>query len=129
MRSFGTVKTWTYPVSGIRPAALLLESDPSLREALARALTTSGYDITLAASVDEAQRLMRERSFDRIYSDGTLPVSQATGQQEASAGPRVEDGGDGIARVQIDQELPWSVAIELMDVLSDHAPDKPRRLS
>ncbi len=117
-------RAWGGPVAGLRPTALVFESDASLQEALALALINSGYDVTLATSAEEAHRLMRERSFDRIYSSGEPRVKQqASSQQAASTGPRVEDQGDGTARVRLDQVLPWSSAVELLDVLAATTPD------
>jgi hypothetical protein len=99
-----------------------------LQEALALALINSGYDVTLAASAEEAHRLMRERSFDRIYSSGEpLLQEQDPSPQVASTGPRVEDWGDGTARVRLDQVLPWSAAVELLDVLAAITPDNDAR--
>ncbi len=128
--------------SSLRPAALAVKSDASFREALREAsqgqdvfealmqvLIARGYDVVVTACPDEAQRLVRERSFERIYSDGPLPVAEAQSDAQALSGPRVEDREDGTARVQIDQVVPWSVAMQLLDILADTAPDKPRRLS
>ncbi len=119
----------TGSVAGVRPAALLLESNARLREALTQALADSGYDVVLAASPEEALRLVQERSFERIYSDGTLPLTQAESDVQALAGPRVEDRQDGTARVQIDQVVPWSAAMQLLDTLADSSPTEPQRLS
>ncbi len=125
-----------------RPAALIVESDASFREALReasqgqdvfevlrRALASRGYDVVITFCPEEAQRLMQERSFDRIYSDGTLPLTQAHSGAQAPAGPRVEDRDDGTARVQFDQVVPWSVAMQLLDILANNPPNEPRRLS
>lgn len=128
MTNSRNVETWSLPVAGIRPAALLFESDPSLREALARALSNSGYDVTVAASVGEAQHLMRERSFERIYSDMTIPMNGGV-SEEASSGSRIEDLQDGSVRIQIDQVMPWSAAVHLLDVLADNSPGQPQLLS
>ncbi len=46
--------------------------------------------------------------------------------QVASSGPRIEDQGDGTARVQFDQVVPWWVAVELLDLLAAQAQDKPQ---
>lgn len=46
--------------------------------------------------------------------------------QVASSGPRIEDQGDGTARVQFDQVVPWWVAVELLDVLAAQEQDKPQ---
>ncbi len=123
-----------------RPAALIVESDASFREALReasqghdvfevlrRALVSRGYDVVITFCPEEARRLMQERSFDKIYSDGTLLMTEATAQ--APAGPRVEDRDDGTARVQFDQVVPWSVAMQLLDILANNPPKEPRRLS
>ncbi len=121
---------WAGPVAAPRPLALVWESDGNLREALAQALIRSGYDVTLAASAEEAQRLMQERSFNKVY--GSLDVcarEPAPSAQEALSGPRVEDQGDGTARVQFDQVLSWSTAVELLDILADAAPSRPRHRS
>ena len=128
--------------SAPRPTALIVESDASLREALREAsqgqdvfealrqvLASRGYDVVVSFCPDEARRLVRERSFDRIYSDGTLPVSQEQPTAQAPAGPRVEDRDDGTARVQIDQVLPWSVAMQLLDLLAETAADQPKHHS
>ncbi len=125
-----------------RPAALIVESDALFREALREAsqgqdvfealrqvLASRGYDVVVAFCPDEARRLLQERSFDRIYSDGTLPVTQAQSDVQAPTGPRVEDRDDGTARVQIDQVVPWSVVMQLLDILADNSPEEPRRLS
>jgi hypothetical protein len=61
--------------------------------------------------------------------DRILPVSQAQIIAQAPTGPRIEDRDDGTARVQIDQVLPWSIAMQLLDILADNPPEKPRRLS
>ena len=123
-----------------RPAALIVESDASFREALReasqgqdvfevlrRALASRGYDVVITFCPDEARRLMQERSFDKVYSDGTLLMTEATAQ--APAGPRVEDRDNGTARVQFDQVVPWSVAMQLLDILANNPPNEPRRLS
>jgi CheY-like chemotaxis protein len=125
-----------------RPSALIVDGDAFFREAireasdgydlieaLRNALTSRGYDVVVSSCPEEAQRLAQERRFDRIYSDGTLPLGQSPRVQEAPSGPRVEDLRNGMARVQIDQALPWSAAVELLDVLADIAPEEPQRLS
>ena len=56
-----------------------------------------------------------------MYTNGTLLVSQATGEEVTSSDPRIEDQGDGTARVQFDRVVPWSVAIELLDTLARNA--------
>ncbi len=102
-----------------RPSVLIVDGDASLREAICKAsdghdpiealrreLTSRGYDVVVSSRPEEALLLAQERSFDRIYSDGTLLLGQTPPVQEASSGPIVEDLGDGKARVQIDQVLP-----------------------
>jgi hypothetical protein len=122
-----------------RPAALIVDSDAALREALrqvsggldpveglTQVLAARGYDVVVTSCPDEARRLMSQRFFERIYSDGTPLRDQALSRP---AGPRIEDLGDGTARVQIDQVLPWSAAVELIDALAALTQDKPQRLS
>ncbi len=49
-------------------------------------------------------------------------MTQAQSTAQAPAGPRVEDQQDGKARVQIDQVVPWLVAMQLLDILADDPP-------
>jgi len=125
-----------------RTSVLIVDGDASLRqavseasgghdpiEALRRVLTSRGYDVVVSSCPEEAQRLAQERSFDRIYSDGTLPLGTAPRVQEVFSGPKIEDLGDGKARVKFDQALSWSVAVELLDILSDSSPEEPQHLS
>ncbi len=125
-----------------RPAALIVDSVAALREALrqvsggldpveglTQVLAARGYDVVVTSCPDEARRLMSQRFFERIYSDGTPLRDQALSRPAASAGPRIEDLGDGTARVQIDQVLPWSAAVELIDTLAEIAPESLRRPS
>lgn len=125
-----------------RPLALIVDSDASLRaaickasdghdliEALRRVLLIRGYDVLLATSLQEARRLMSQHAFERIYSDGTPLLHQGPSTNEALSGPQVEDLGDGTVRVQIDQVLPWSVAVHLLDLLANTLPDEPQRPS
>lgn len=119
---------------GARPAALLVaESDARLREALApaadvlkQALMSQGYEVVVAVSSEEARHLLKQRSFDKIYGERASLLDPVP----ALPGPRVEDRDDGTARVQIDQIVPWSTAVELLDILlADTAPSGPRRRS
>ncbi len=129
-------------VPSARPSVLIVDGDASLRkavreasdghdpiEALRRVLTSRGYDVVVSSCPKEAQRLAQERSFERIYSDGTLPLGPAPRVQEVFSGPKIEDLGEGKARVLIDQVLPWPVMVELLDMLSDNLPEEPQRLS
>ncbi len=128
--------------SSARPAALIVESDGSFRaalraasqgqdvfEALKQVLAGRGYDVLVTTCPEEARRLVQERSFDKIYSDGTLPLTQAHPGAQAPAGPRVEDRDDGTARVRIDQVVPWPVAMQLLDILAETPPEETRRPS
>jgi uncharacterized lipoprotein YajG len=125
-----------HTVAARRAALIVVESDPSLREILAttddalkQALASQGYDVVVATSPEEARLLVKRYTFDKIYGDSTFLLDRAAGQQAASSGPTIEDLGNGTVRLQIDQVLPWSVAVELMDVLSESGADKPPRLS
>ena len=125
-----------------RPLALIVDGDAALREAirkasdghdlieaLRRALLIRGYDVVLATSLQEARRLMSRHAFERIYSDGTPLMQEGSPPDGALSGPKVEDLGDGTVRIQIDQVLPWSVAMQLLDLMADTPSDEPRRLS
>ncbi len=62
---------------------------------------------------------MQERSCDRINSGRELRVlKQGPMNTQALPRVRVEDQGDGTTRLQLDQVLPWSVAIELLNALA-----------
>ncbi len=62
------------------------------------------------------------RAAGRIYGNGGALLGEPGGSQEPAArGPRVEDLGNGTARVQIDEVVPWSVAVELLDLLREAA--------
>jgi signal transduction histidine kinase/CheY-like chemotaxis protein len=53
---------------------LLVEDEQDVRDALQKILTTAGYDVTTAASGDEALSLfMRDDQFDLITTDITMP--------------------------------------------------------
>ncbi len=53
---------------------LLVEDEQDVRNALQKILTAAGYDVTTAASGDEALRLfMRNDQFDLIATDITMP--------------------------------------------------------
>ncbi len=69
------------------------------------------------------------RSFGKIYSEGTLPMSPSQSDEGPPSGPKVEDLGDGTARIEIDQVLPWSVVMQILDLMAETAPDEPQRLS
>lgn len=128
--------------SAARPMALIVDGDASLREAicqasdghdlieaLRRVLLIRGYDVVLATSLQEARHLMSRHAFERIYSDGTPLMHEGSSAEAALSGPKVEDLGDGTVRIQIDQVLPWPVAMQLLDLLADTPPDAPHRLS
>jgi CheY-like chemotaxis protein len=122
MGVFSFSKLWSSPRSEVRPTALILESNAELREALAGALLGHGYEVTRAASVEEAQNLLEQRSFDRIYGDQALlvPDPEPSGAR-VPVGPRAEDLSNGMAWIKIDQVVPWSVAVQLLDILSKGA--------
>ena len=117
-----------------RPAVLIVGSDVSLREALReanhghdvfevlkKALMSRGYDVVISLCPEEAKRLLQERSFEKIYSDGTL-----LGGQAPTVGKppifQMQGLSDGTVRVQIDYAVPPPVALALLDVLVDNAP-------
>jgi hypothetical protein len=56
-------------------------------------------------------------------------MSPSQSGEEPLSGPRVEDLGDGTVRIQIEQVLPWSVAMQILDLMADTTPDEPQRLS
>jgi hypothetical protein len=125
-----------------RPLALIVDGDASLRaairnasdghdliDALRRVLLIRGYDVVLATSLREARRLMSRHTFERIYCDGTPLMPQGSPADEALSGPTVEDLGDSTVRIRIDQVLPWSVAMQLLDLLAETPPDAPNSLS
>ena len=91
-------------------------------EVLEKALLSRGYDVVVSFCPDEAKRLLQERSFEKIYGDGTL----LAGQVSAAGKPpifQMQDLGDGNVRVQIDHAMPPPVALALLDVLVDNAPE------
>jgi hypothetical protein len=116
-----------------RPAALLVvESDAVLRDALAPAadllvqcLTSQGYDVVVASSPEEARLRLRQRSFDKVFGDSVFLLDEGVTQQATFAGSLVEDQGDGTARVQINQIVPWPAVIQLLDLLTNGAPENP----
>lgn len=62
---------------------------------------------------------MKKVSYDRINSDRELRVlKQGPTNTQALPRVRVEDQGDGTTRLQLDQVLPWSVAVELLNALA-----------
>ncbi len=62
---------------------------------------------------------MQERSCDRINSGRELRVlKQDTMVAQVLPRVRVEDQGDGTTRLQLDQIVPWSVAVELLNALA-----------
>ncbi|OYU28216.1 MAG: DNA-binding response regulator [Burkholderiales bacterium PBB2] len=52
---------------------LLVEDDERLAELVAEALRKAGYEVSLAATGPEGERLMREQPFDVVLLDGHLP--------------------------------------------------------
>jgi hypothetical protein len=44
--------------------------------------------------------------------------------EELLSGPKVEDLEDGMVRIQIDQVMPWSVAVQILDLMADTLPDQ-----
>ncbi len=62
------------------------------------------------------------RAAGKIDGGGrTLLGKPGTSQEPAARGPRVDDLGNGTARVQIDEVVPWSVAVKLLDLLREAA--------
>lgn len=137
-----TPRTWVELGAGVRPSVPIVENDASLREAVREAshshdliealrqvLVTRGYDVVPAGSAEEGRGMISQQPFRRIYSDGTPIIDRRSARQEASAGPRVEDREDGTARIQIDQVVPWPVAMQLLDILADSPSEGPQRRS
>ena len=70
---------------------------------------------------------MEKVSYDRINSGKELRVlKQGPMNTQALPRVRVEDQGDGTTRLQLDQVLPWSVAVELLNALAATAEDGAR---
>jgi hypothetical protein len=118
------------------PKALLISSDASLREALREAnhghdvvevlrkvLISRGYDVVVSFCPEEAKRLAQEQSFEKIFSDGTLPGDRSSSSTNAPIF-HMQGLADGSVRVQIDHVMPPPVALALLDVLVDNAPDE-----
>ncbi len=129
-------KTPAPPGDVVRPAALIVDSDASLREALReanhghdvigalkQALVSRGYDVVVSSCPDEAKRLAQEQSFAKIFSDGTLFLDRPSSGDKAPIF-QMQGLGDGNVRVQIDHAVPPPVALALLDVLVDNAPDE-----
>jgi hypothetical protein len=62
---------------------------------------------------------MKKVSYDRINSGRELRVlKQGPTNTQSRPRVRVEDQGDGTTRLQLDQIVPWSVAVELLNALA-----------
>lgn len=68
----------TAPSSLTRPHVLVVEDEIDLREVIGAAISDAGYDITLAASPNEALALLETSTFDLILTDlfATQPRDQ-----------------------------------------------------
>lgn len=58
---------------GRRPRVVVVDDEPAVRAALARALRHDGYEILLCASGEEALEILRQRPVDVIISDHLMP--------------------------------------------------------
>jgi CheY-like chemotaxis protein len=98
------------------PAALVWESDDSLRDALMHTLANRGYRVVVARTLAAAQQLLAQGHFDRVF--GSLESLAERSRSADGAGPCVKDLRNGTARIHLDQVVPWSTAIDLLDVVS-----------
>lgn len=113
---------------GLSPAALVWESDDSLRDALMHTLATRGYRVVVARSLAAAQQLLAQGHFDRVFGSFESLAEHSRGAVSDGAGPSVKDLRNGTARIHLDRVVPWSTAIDLLDVLST-ATATPKRHS
>jgi two-component system response regulator MprA len=60
-------------VAGAAPRILVVDDEPALRQALARALALEHYEIALAADGEQALDLLMEGSFEAILLDILMP--------------------------------------------------------
>jgi two-component system, OmpR family, response regulator MprA len=58
---------------GLAPRILVVEDDPAVRQALARALALERYEIALAADGEEALDLLAEGSYEVVLLDIVMP--------------------------------------------------------
>src|SRR5450759_512910 len=74
---------------GVAPRILVVDDEPAVRQALARALALERYDVALAADAAEALVLLGARSCDAIVLDVLMPDMR--GRELCK---RLRDGGD-----------------------------------
>jgi hypothetical protein len=58
---------------------------------------------------------MPARSSDELHSERALLMCETRSGEERLSGPQVEDLEDGTVRLQVDQVMPWSVAVQILD--------------
>ena len=67
---------WGNPIGAdrlARPAILVVEDDPDIREMLAMLLDMAGFSVTPRASAEDGLAALREDAFDLILTDFALP--------------------------------------------------------
>ena len=57
----------------LAPAVLVVDDEPAVRQALARAVALERYDVSLAGDGPEALALLESRSYDAIVLDVSMP--------------------------------------------------------
>jgi two-component system response regulator MprA len=75
--------------SGPAPRILVVDDEPAVRQALARALALERYEISLAADATQALELLREGSYEAILLDIMMP-----GMSGVELCRRIRSGGD-----------------------------------
>ena len=61
------------PAGAIQPRILVVDDEPAVRQALARALALERYEITLAAGGEQALDLLAAGSYDAVLLDIVMP--------------------------------------------------------
>ncbi|HWX95795.1 MAG TPA: response regulator transcription factor [Solirubrobacteraceae bacterium] len=61
------------PVGAIQPRLLVVDDEPAVRQALARALALERYEITLAADGEQALDLLAQGSYEAVLLDIVMP--------------------------------------------------------
>jgi len=60
-------------IASMKAKILVVDDEPSVREILSQWLTLSGYSCSMADSGDSAMDVLKERKFDLVVSDITMP--------------------------------------------------------
>ena len=95
-----------------RGSILLVDDEPKIRQALAKALRDEGHEVTATGSPREALRFVGERPFDLLIADNLMP--ELTGVELIREVVTVASGGDRPQILMMTAHATVESAIEAM---------------